>query len=178
VIDQTQACLTNLPIISEKKLKKSKKSKKRRSKKKKQQATTLIASETMTTTTTTTTSKSVFLEHVLRQNSDFDFNDTTKLIGSSLNANHKKGEKLLVVSDKNLSKETIGCSILNMVKTAATSVVVAAKPKPDESTCLNINSKLVSKTASKPHVPVVKKFFDAIKTTMDKVSSNINKVIF
>ena len=139
------------------------------------------------TTTTTTTRKSVFLEHVLRQNSDFDFNDTTKLIGSGLNANPKKGEKLLLVSDKNhLSREAIGCGILNMVKTAATSVV-AATTKPDESTCLNLDSKIVMKPASKPHqVPVVKKFFDALecvktkiktKTTSNKVASNINKVI-
>jgi hypothetical protein len=112
----------------------------------------------------------------LRQNSDFDFDDTTKLIASSLNANHESGDKLLVVSDKNLSKETIGCSILNMSRTAATSVV-AAKPKPDESTRLNLNSKQAMKATSK--LPVLKKLVDTVNTTMVKASSsNINKVIY
>ena len=118
------------------------------------------------------TTQSVFhQENGLKQINDFDFNETTKLI---CDANRNKPVDTGVRSQKTIekqNKESNCCNIMTLVKTT--------KNETLEKSPLTSNAK-ISTATTKPHVPVVRKFFDAlenkIKTTLDKVTSNINKV--
>ena len=110
-----------------------------------------------------------------KTNAEFDFNETTKLISNGdRNKPFEVDEKQQKLSE-NLSNKILGCNIMDLVK--------KAKSETLEKSSLNLNAKLTTTTATtKPihQVPNVRKFFNAleskIKTTIDKVSSNINKV--
>ena len=103
-----------------------------------------------------------------KTNAEFDFNETTKLIS---NGDRNKPVEVNVKQQK-LSNKTLGCNIMDLVK--------KAKSETLEKSSLNLNAKLITTTKPIHQVPNVRKFFNAleskIKTTIDKVSSNINKV--
>jgi hypothetical protein len=109
-----------------------------------------------------------------KTNFEFDFNENTKLISNSdLNKQFEVDLKQEKLSEKLINK-TLGCNVMYLVK--------KAKNESLEKSSLNLNYKLTTTTTTKPisQVPNVRKFFNAleskIKTTIDKVSSNINKV--